>query len=86
MAKSAALGNHLNDVFVINADTIFAVGEYGTLLKTTDGGVSWDVQNLIHDNNVNINQIYHQLFDITFIDDLNGWIVGSVGSNWRTVD
>lgn len=35
------LGPMLNDVFFINEDTGFAVGEHGYVLKTEDAGVTW---------------------------------------------
>ncbi len=34
-------GNSLNDIEVIDAVTAVAVGDHGTILKTTDGGASW---------------------------------------------
>ena len=34
-------GNTLEDVTFIGSDTAVAVGNFGTIMKTTDGGVSW---------------------------------------------
>ena len=34
-------GNSLNDVDFVDASTGYAVGESGTILKTTDGGENW---------------------------------------------
>src|SRR3954454_8132532 len=36
-------GNTLQDFFFIDADNGFAVGASGTILRTTDGGNSWDI-------------------------------------------
>ncbi|RLD75640.1 MAG: hypothetical protein DRJ15_16695, partial [Bacteroidetes bacterium] len=36
-------GNNLNDILMINPDTIWAVGEGGVLLHSTDGGTNWSV-------------------------------------------
>ena len=35
--------NQLNDVFVFNDSTAIAVGESQVVIKTTNGGVNWDV-------------------------------------------
>jgi hypothetical protein len=34
-------GQTLNDVHVFDENTTIAVGEVGTIIKTTDGGTSW---------------------------------------------
>jgi len=34
-------GNLLNGVTSVNQDTVFAVGDYGTIIKTTNGGTTW---------------------------------------------
>ena len=36
-------GNHLNDVFFINQNIGWAVGDFGTIIKTTDSGDSWEL-------------------------------------------
>ena len=40
-------GNPLYRVFVLNADTVVAVGALGTVIKTTDAGTTWAVQHTI---------------------------------------
>ena len=40
-ANSQPQSNHLNWVKIINATTIYAVGENGTFMKSTDGGDTW---------------------------------------------
>jgi hypothetical protein len=37
-------GNDLNAVKMIDTNTIVAVGAYGTILRTTNGGGTWTVQ------------------------------------------
>ena len=37
-------GNALNSVYFVNSDTGYAVGDYGTIIETVNGGVSWTVQ------------------------------------------
>ena len=38
-------GNPLNDIFFADAITGYAVGNYGTIFKTTDGGNNWNLVN-----------------------------------------
>ena len=38
-------GNDLNCVKFINSDTGYAVGLFGAIIKTNDGGISWTVEN-----------------------------------------
>jgi photosystem II stability/assembly factor-like uncharacterized protein len=37
-------GNTLRDIHVFNNDTAIAVGDFSTIIKTTDGGNTWNVQ------------------------------------------
>jgi len=37
-------GNSLSDIAFFDANTGVAVGSYGTILRTTDGGVTWEVR------------------------------------------
>ena len=34
-------GNHLTSIRFTDANTGYAVGDYGTILKTTNGGTNW---------------------------------------------
>jgi len=40
-------GNYLNDVKVIDENLIFVVGQGGTIMKTTDGGINWTICNTV---------------------------------------
>jgi len=76
-------GNRLYDVHALNEREMIAVGEVGTILKTTDGGDSWTLKQ--SPSNVNIETI-------TFIDQQIGWAAGSqdqyseIGAILQTVD
>jgi len=60
-------GNLLNDVEFTDKDTGIAVGDFGTILRTMDGGVNWiTVPSRTTDD----------LYDISFIDQFYGNIVG----------
>ena len=37
-------GNPLNAVAMLNAETVITVGDMGTVLKTSDGGMTWTSQ------------------------------------------
>lgn len=77
-------GNHLNDVFVFNANAAVAVGAAGTVLSTFDGGNHWEIQHFVAG-------IARALNAVHFIDDNTGWIAGDRvilrtvdgGSNWE---
>jgi len=63
----------LNDIFFIDANHGWAVGDYGTILYTENGGVSWIEQ---HSNqNMPSNQ-FTEFYNIHFTDTDNGWTVG----------
>ena len=51
-------GNNLNNVKFLNADTGYAAGDYGTILKTTDGGNNWITQNSGTTNNLKSSLFY----------------------------
>ncbi len=60
-----------------------AVGDFGTILRTTDGGITWKKQK---------SPVQHWLFDVHFSDPDTGWISAERttilhttdgGKNWR---
>ncbi len=67
----------MNDIFALNDNIAFAVGDSGKIIKTTDGGKNW---NLIFDSDT----LYY-LRSISFVDSLKGWIIGQ-GIIMRTTD
>jgi len=64
--KSLVLSNTLNDLFVFDENSMIAVGDSGTVTRTSDGGESWDIQ-------YSVCGIESELDYVHFIDDLNGW-------------
>ena len=60
-------GNLLNDIFFIDNNIGTAVGEYGTIIRTTDGGNNWIVQSI--GKTYTLNAVY-------FSDVNNGTAVG----------
>ena len=63
-------GNDLKDVWVLDQNTIFAVGDRGTLLRSTNTGIDWDVT-------LKLAGIYEDIIDIHFIDDQKGWLLAT---------
>lgn len=74
--------------FAVDGQTGWAVGQYGTILKTTNGGETWEQPESVVRSPI--------LNSVTFADDaLRGWAVGWLGTilkttdggnNWRPVD
>lgn len=60
----------------INDNVGFAVGEYGTILKTIDGGVNWTVKN----------PTTKHLRGVDFVDLNTGYVVGESGIILKTSD
>ena len=70
-------GNDLESVHSFNQATAIAVGAAGTIIKTTDGGCSWDFKNSGTDE---------WLRDVFFVDDQIGWVAGNHGIILKTID
>ena len=70
-------GNHLRDVKFINTTTGWAVGDYGTIIRTTNGGTNWILQSSGTTND---------LFGVSFIDANIGTAVGDYGTIIRTTN
>lgn len=68
---------HLESIFFVNALDGYAVGEGGGILKTTDGGISWVLQD---------SGILGHLYSVFFTDPLTGWAVGVSGVVLNTVN
>ncbi len=59
-------GNTLSDVTFVGENHGWAVGNLGTILYTSDGGTSWELQAAGYEN----------LAAVEFVDTLQGWAVG----------
>jgi len=57
----------LTDVFFIDPDRGWAVGDRGVIWHTEDGGRNWQLQS---------SPVPCRLESVCFVDDRNGWIVG----------
>ncbi|RQV15079.1 glycosyl hydrolase [Burkholderia cenocepacia] len=68
-AKSVPVSSTLTSVSFIDARTGWAVGHWGAILKTTDGGETWEIQRLATSED-------RPLFGVHFIDANHGMAVG----------
>ncbi|MCU0642825.1 MAG: YCF48-related protein [bacterium] len=72
-------GNQLYDIWLFNDQAAVAVGEVGTIIKTTNGGSSWTVAHYS-------GGVDSDLYAVCFADQLNGWAAGTNGKILKTVD
>jgi len=63
-------GNDLNNVWVLDQNTIFAVGDRGTLLKSDNAGIDWEIT-------YKLEGISENIVDVQFIDDQKGWLLAT---------
>jgi photosystem II stability/assembly factor-like uncharacterized protein len=74
---SSGVSSTLLDAFMVDASTIFAVGDGGTILRTTDGGSSWGTRS---------SSTTATLYAVRFADASTGIAVGDDGVVVRTTD
>src|SRR6266446_6688881 len=70
-------GNNLRGTSFEDENTGTVDGEYGTIVRTTDGGHSWTVQ---------VSGTTQSLWAVSFTDANNGTAVGEGGTILRTTD
>jgi len=63
-------GNTLRAVAALDDQTVIAVGDYGTILRTTDGGETWTLQS---------SGTTSHLYGVSFTDANTGTAVGDRG-------
>ena len=66
-----------NDLFFLNNNLGYIVGEGGAVKKTIDGGVSF--------TNVNTGTI-KALYSVFFLDANTGWVCGDEGVVFKTIN
>ncbi|MBA3704606.1 MAG: T9SS type A sorting domain-containing protein [Bacteroidetes bacterium] len=76
-ALTSGTSNNLVGVDAISADTVFVAGQYGTILKTTNGGATWVTQT---------SGTSQQFYDIKFINSNVGFAVGDNGAVVKTIN
>lgn len=66
-----------NDIYVFNAARAIAVGSSGSIMRTMDGGSTWDKIS---------SGVTYTLRSISFAGSQNGWIVGDNGTMLKTTN
>src|SRR5262245_33753293 len=69
--------NNLRGVFLLESGVAYTVGESGTILKSTDAGMTW---------NALVSGTTRALYDLYFFNDNEGLAVGDNGMILRTTD
>jgi len=82
---------YLFSVQAIDADTAVAIGDRSVFMRTDDGGATWGVQTLTASNtdiDPNWAIVFEDpvLYDVQFVDDQNGFVVGEFGKIYHTAD
>ncbi|MBI3193630.1 MAG: hypothetical protein HYZ34_04060, partial [Ignavibacteriae bacterium] len=72
-------GNDLHSVHAITSSTVVAVGELGTIIRSTDGGTSWTWIKCAGGKNVT-------LYDVHFPTSTYGYAVGEYGVVVKSTD
>jgi len=80
-------GYQLNDAQFINQNTIVACGNYGSLIKTTDGGATWENKNRTIDGNFHAVKFFSDKIGYVTCDDTNNTVLKTTdaGETWSTV-
>lgn len=77
MGQAAMLRDNLYGVKALSASEAWAVGNYGAIYHTNDGGQRWDAR----DSGTKI-----PLFGVDFVDSQHGWAVGKSAEILATTD
>ncbi len=88
------VGADLHEIFWASSSVGYAVGDYGTILKTSDGGNNWDQLNTFGVTTTSSVNIQSHLNDCYFTSTTAGVVVGdgalmlrtSNGSSWTQLD
>jgi photosystem II stability/assembly factor-like uncharacterized protein len=78
LKTSPGVEPNLNNLFFLNRNIGWIVGEFGMVLKTSDGGRTWTTQRAGPD--------LPELYSVVFTDSATGWAVGQAGSLIYTAD
>jgi photosystem II stability/assembly factor-like uncharacterized protein len=75
--STTGLKDNLYGTAFVDQNTGWAVGAFGTIFRTGDGGATWQAQ---------VSQTTQQIFDVNFVDGQHGWAVGESGLILYTAD
>ncbi|MBI3189141.1 MAG: T9SS type A sorting domain-containing protein [Ignavibacteriales bacterium] len=72
-------GNILNEISVVNQDTLFTCGLSGTFMSSVNGGETWNVDN-------NMNGAIEEFHATHFLNGSVGWVAGENGRMFKTTN
>jgi photosystem II stability/assembly factor-like uncharacterized protein len=75
---------HLSSVDFVDAETGYAAGAFGVILKTTNGGASWELLN--SGTGLSFSDIHFVSGNSNVVMDNIGWAVGENGAIFKTED
>lgn len=85
-AQSIPTTQGINGIDFVDTQVGYAVGNRdttnntGTVLKTTDGGVTWELLSVVYPNNLGVpTTLNTTMRAVAFRDDRTGWIAGDSG-------
>ncbi len=79
-------GNRLTDIWPIDSNNVIAIGDNGTIVRTSNGGIVWDYE-------FGLARVHSSLRSLQFPDSLNGWCLAETtvlrtrdgGKSWTTL-
>ncbi len=77
--NTGVIGVDLDNLFFLDANNGWVIGELETVLKTTDGGENWTSQNTAMGSSDDLKSIF-------FLDANNGYVGGEEGLLYHTTD
>ena len=81
---------YLFGISFINKSRGWAVGDRATMLETRDGGQNWSVHKLSQTATMTAEEAITSqdpvLYDVQFVDDQYGWVVGEFGKIFHSTD
>ena len=75
--QNSSVTVNLNSSSFVNQNIGWVVGDSGTILYTSDGGINWEGQTISYAN---------PLLSVSFCDEFNGWVVGDNGIILKTTN
>jgi len=81
-------GNALSVIRILNDQSVWAGGEVGTLMHSEDGGVNWDIRNLVeHTKFINFNGLDFPGDSTAYAVDEYGYVYKSTdaGATWDSI-
>src|SRR5262245_13085880 len=72
-------GNLINGMWAYNQDTVIAVAELGSIIRTTNGGTTWQVQQTAGGTS-------DQLFAVQYVSSSEVYAIGESGRALKSTD